>query len=425
MSFLNTYISKSTANKTHRKLSVVKKLVYGQELRWSTDKIRQTFLDYFCKEHQHKFIKSSSVLPKKGSGTYFTNAGMNQFKSIILSEMKADDIIDSSKYIGAANSQKCIRIGGKHNDLDDIGKDTYHHTFFEMLGNWSFGAYDTEKTCEMALDLLVNRYKLNIDGLYFTYFAGDNNLGLSPDLATKNTWLRLGVLENHILPFDMKCNFWEMDVVGPCGPCTEIHYDRKIDTLNSLSDKKRAAELVNAGTERVIELWNLVFMNYNRTGPKKFSKLPSQVVDTGMGLERLSAVLNNLESNYDTDLFLPLLNFIYEYSNQANKHNIQNYRNSTDADLLYSYRCLSDHMRSICVSISDGLMPSRNGLGGFLKYLILKCMKICKDTFRAENQTEMLCKMVPIVIGTLKNAYPELEQKTFYIQQVNQCFLKP
>ena len=172
-----------------------------KNFEWPSEKVRQTFIDYFCVENQHKFIKSSSVLPKKGSGTYFTNAGMNQFKSIILGEVEPADIIDTQKYIGVANSQKCIRIGGKHNDLEDIGKDTYHHTFFEMLGNWSFGSYSNEKACQMALDLLVNRYKLNINGLYFTYFGGDKSLGLEPDLRSKNIWLQLGVPEKQILPF--------------------------------------------------------------------------------------------------------------------------------------------------------------------------------------------------------------------------------
>ena len=183
---------------------------------WPTDKIRSTFLDYFCTQNQHKFVKSGSVLPRKGSGTYFTNAGMNQFKSIILGDVEASEIIDLNKYIGIANSQKCIRIGGKHSDLDEIGHDTYHHTFFEMLGNWSFGTYNAEVACKFAFDLLINVYKLNINGLYFTYFAGDKELGLSEDLEVKNIWLKLGVPEKQILPFDMKSNFWEMDTVGPC-----------------------------------------------------------------------------------------------------------------------------------------------------------------------------------------------------------------
>lgn len=160
-----------------------------QKYQWPTQKVRQAFIDFFCIKHKHKHIRSSSVLPRKNSGTYFTNAGMNQFKPLILGELDAATIIDPSKYMGVANSQKCIRIGGKHNDLEDIGKDTYHHTFFEMLGNWSFGSYGNEKACEMALDLLVNVYKLDINGLYFTYFAGDSRFGLKPDEFTKGMML--------------------------------------------------------------------------------------------------------------------------------------------------------------------------------------------------------------------------------------------
>jgi alanyl-tRNA synthetase len=177
-----------------KEIQKIKKLIYlnasnrysssSNQLEWPINKVRDTYLDYFCKKNNHKFIKSSTVLPKKGSGTYFTNAGMNQFKSIILGETEADKIIDFSKFIGAANSQKCIRIGGKHNDLEDIGKDTYHHTFFEMLGNWSFnGSYSNEKACELALDLLVNHYRLNMNGLYFTYFSGNKEYNLNPDLV--------------------------------------------------------------------------------------------------------------------------------------------------------------------------------------------------------------------------------------------------
>jgi len=238
---------------------------------------------------------------------------MNQFKSIILGEVQASDIFDLSRYKGIANAQKCIRIGGKHSDIDNIGKDTYHHTFFEMLGNWSFGTYGKEIACRMAFDLLINVYKLDMKGLYFTYFGGDEALGLKADLETKKIWLELGVNESNLLPFGMGDNFWEMDTVGkqsiidnilvikikkikfgliilgPCGPCTEIHYDRHVRSDYKSIEADKARSLVNAGTEQVIELWNLVFMEYNRLGKEKFSRLPNLVVDTGMGLERLTA----------------------------------------------------------------------------------------------------------------------------------------
>ena len=405
-----------------RKLSIInneqaiksRKYVIVKKPEWPSETVRQTFLDFFCHENKHKFIKSSSVLPKKNSGTYFTNAGMNQFKSIIVGETDPADIIETDNYIGVANSQKCIRIGGKHNDLEDIGKDTYHHTFFEMLGNWSFGAYDNEKACQLALDLLVNKYKLNINGLYFTYFSGDANLGLEPDLRSKNVWLKLGIPERQILPFDSKANFWEMDVVGPCGPCTEIHYDRMVNHLTKPEQFEQARQMVNAGQERVIELWNLVFMNFNRTGPKSFSPLPFQVIDTGMGLERLTTVLNNFESNYDTDLFVPLLEEIYTHS-----QNVAHYSQmKPDDPILYFYRTLSDYTRSITISINDGLVPSRNGLGGFLKFLILKSLKISKEVFKIDNESQFLSHLVMTVVNSLKIAYPELASRSDYIKQV-------
>ena len=185
----------------------------ADELEWPSSRVRTTFLDYFCGgggEHKHKFIKSSGVLPRKGAGTYFTNAGMNQFKSIILGELDADELVDARKYAGVANAQKCIRIGGKHNDLADIGRDTYHHTFFEMLGNWSFGTYDKERACRLALQLLVDVYKLDVNAMYFTYFSGDAELGLAGDQQTRDIWRRLGIPDRQILGFGSKCNFWEM-----------------------------------------------------------------------------------------------------------------------------------------------------------------------------------------------------------------------
>jgi alanyl-tRNA synthetase len=189
-------------------------------LKWDSKKVRSTFIDYYTSaelSNKHKMIPSSSVLPLKGMGTYFTNAGMNQFKSIIVGKDDPNDYIDMNKFSGVVNSQKCIRIGGKHSDLDDIGSDTYHHTFFEMLGNWSFGNTNKQKTCEMALNLLVNVYKFNVKGLYFTYFQGDQQFNLKEDLETKNIWKGLGIDDDHILPFGMKENFWEMALTGPCG----------------------------------------------------------------------------------------------------------------------------------------------------------------------------------------------------------------
>ena len=268
----------------------------------------------------------------------------------------------------------------------------------------------------MALDLLVNIYKVDINRLYFTYFGGDASLKLEPDLETKNIWIKLGIDKLKVLPFGMKENFWEMDHVGPCGPCTEIHYDRSAGHGSSIED---ARQLVNAGTEQVIELWNIVFMQYNRLNKAEFTRLPDLVVDTGMGLERLAAILNNFDSNYSTDLFLPLFSKIHSFCEPSGRISMYDESDQTNSKAILSgYRIIADHMRSISVSISDGLLPSRNGLGGFLKYLILKNMRISKEVFGIENSSELLCQLVPIVVDSLKDAYPEISNKTAYIQQV-------
>jgi alanyl-tRNA synthetase len=383
---------------------------YSNNLKWPTKEIRKSFLDHFCTKNKHKFIYSSSVIPRKGSGTYFTNAGMNQFKSIILGELNSSDIIDYNKYIGAANSQKCIRIGGKHSDLDSIGKDDNHHTFFEMLGNWSFGKYGKEDACKYALQLLIDTYKLDMKRLYFTYFAGNSQLGLESDIETKKIWTMLGVPEANIVPFGMKENFWEMDVTGPCGPCTEIHYDRS---------STGALHLLNKGDERVLELWNLVFMQYNRLSDTSFIDLPELVVDTGMGLERLSAVLNNLNSNYEIDMFTPIFKQIETFLKQSNVDLPSFQECSGNSELKYGYRTLSDHMRTITVAVSDGLIPTRTGLGGYLRFLMLKCMRISSEVFKInKNQAEFLCSLVPVIVDTLKDAYPQLDSDRERIQEV-------
>lgn len=380
-------------------------------IKWPTKEIRKSFLDHFCGKNKHKFIPSSSVIPRKGSGTYFTNAGMNQFKSIILGELNSFDIIDYDKYIGVANSQKCIRIGGKHSDLDTIGKDDNHHTFFEMLGNWSFGKYGKKEACKFALELLIDTYKLDLKRLYFTYFSGNTIFNIPPDEETKKIWIELGVPEENIIPFGMKENFWEMDLTGPCGPCTEIHYDRT---------NERALNLLNQGDERVIELWNLVFMQYNRLSEKTFIELPELVVDTGMGLERLSAVLNNLKSNYDIDLFTPIFSHIDAYLKSKNISLPSIHECSQDSELKYGYRSIADHIRTISVAISDGLIPTRCGLGGYLKHLILKCLRISNEIFKIpDNQAEFLCSLVPVVVDTLKDTYSNLEADKERIQEVD------
>ncbi|KAK3095392.1 hypothetical protein FSP39_014156 [Pinctada imbricata] len=370
---------------------------------WSSAEVRSTFLDYFCQKQDHLFVPSSSVIPKKGEGTYFTNAGMNQFKPIFLGSVDKNNPMAS--YRRVANSQKCVRVGGKHNDLEDVGKDLTHHTFFEMLGSWSFGDYFKKEACRMALELLTKEYKLSLDRLYITYFAGCESAGLLPDNETREIWLELGVPESRVLPFGMKDNFWDMGDTGPCGPCTEIHLSHR--------GNSDCSHLVNADSPEVVEIWNLVFMQYNRDISQKLLPLPSQHVDTGMGLERIVGVLQNTMSNYDTDLFMPLFNEIHKNSKYGPYRGRMGKADKNNTDK--AYRIIADHIRMATVCIADGLLPDKSKLGHKLRSIIYRCIE---QSFILKMDKKRLSSLVDPVSDILGDAYPEIPENESKIKQV-------
>lgn len=319
-----------------------------------TNEIRQSFLDFFEKKG-HKIVSSAPMVVKNDPTLMFTNAGMNQFKDFFLGYNEAKD-----KRV--ANTQKCLRVSGKHNDLEEVGVDTYHHTMFEMLGNWSFGDYFKEEAIDWAWELLTDVYKLDVDRLYVTVFEGDKNDGLAADSEAINIWKK-HIAEDRILLADRKDNFWEMGETGPCGPCSEIHVDLRDEADRQKIDGK---SLVNQDHPQVIEVWNLVFMQFNRKSDQSLEKLPATHVDTGMGLERLAMVLQGKQSNYDTDVFQALIKQLEAQSGLKYGEN-----EATDIAM----RVISDHIRAIAFSIADGQLPSNNKAGYVIRRILRRAVR--------------------------------------------------
>jgi len=361
----------------------------------SAAEVRKEFFDYFIKERDHKYVHSSSVIPHDDPALSFVNAGMYQFKPIF--QGNVDQNSELAKLKRAVNTQKCIRAGGKHNDLDAVGKDVYHHTFFEMLGNWSFGDYSKKEACNWAWELLTVNFKIPSDRLYVSYFGGDKLAGLEPDFECKQIWLDIGVPENRILPFGMKDNFWEMGDVGPCGPCSEIHYDRV--------GGRDASALVNTNDPLVVEIWNLVFVQYNREEDGKLTSLPRKHIDCGLGFERLVAVMQGKLSNYDTDLFIPIFEAISE------KTGVRPYEGKIGAEdtdgIDMAYRVVADHIRMLTIALSDKGTFDKIGRGYVLRRITRRAIRYFRYKFG--GKPGVLSSLVNVVVDTLGDVFPELK----------------
>ena len=360
--------------------------------------IRQGFLDYF-KSKGHTIVASAPIVVKNDPTLMFTNAGMNQFKDIILGNV-------TPFATRVANTQKCLRVSGKHNDLEEVGVDTYHHTMFEMLGNWSFGDYFKEEAIEWAWDLLVNVYKLPKDRLYVTVFEGDAKENLAFDQEAYDFWKKW-IPEDRILRGNKKDNFWEMGEQGPCGPCSEIHVDLRTEEARKQIDGK---DLVNASDPQVIEIWNNVFMEFNRKADGSLEPLPAKHVDTGMGFERLCMAMQMKVSNYDTDVFTPTINFIEAASGIK-------YGTSEKTDI--AMRVLSDHIRAISFAIADGQLPSNNKAGYVIRRILRRAVRYA---FTFLNLKEaFLYKLVDIISTQFAHVFPELNaQRDFVARVINE-----
>ncbi|KEQ98971.1 hypothetical protein AUEXF2481DRAFT_62459 [Aureobasidium subglaciale EXF-2481] len=373
--------------------------------QWPAAKVRSTFIDYFVKKRGHTFVPSSSVVPHSDPTLLFANAGMNQYKSIFLGTV--DPSSDFASLKRATNSQKCIRAGGKHNDLDDVGKDSYHHTFFEMLGNWSFGDYFKKEAIAWSWELLTKEYGLSPDRMYVTYFEGDKAGGLEPDLEAKELWKSVGVPEDHILPGNMADNFWEMGDQGPCGPCSEIHYDR--------IGGRNAAHLVNMDDPNVLEIWNNVFIQYNREADKSLRPLPAAHVDTGMGFERLSSILADVPSNYDTDVFTPLFDRIQEITG------VRKYEGkfgSEDVDGIdTAYRVCADHVRLLTFAITDGAIPSSMGRGYVVRRVLRRGSRYARKYLNTDIGS-FFSKIVPTLVAQMGDMFPEIKKKEQDVKEI-------
>src|SRR4029450_3533220 len=356
------------------------------------NEIREAFLKYF-EEHGHTRVRSSPLLPANDPTLLFTNAGMNQFKDVFLGAEKRDNL-------RATSSQKCIRAGGKHNDLDEVGRTARHHTFFEMLGNFSFGDYFKREAIQFAWDLLLNVYKLPVNRLWFSVYLDDDDAA--------RFWEEVGAPRDRILRFGEKDNFWQMGDTGPCGPCSEIHYYMGEDPDDPT---KNRADLVNGPGDDTMEIWNLVFMQYERSlneaGEIVQTPLPKPSVDTGAGLERLAVVLQGVKSNYETDLIRPIIDFTAQL---ADRH----YEGETKEG--FAMRVIADHARAAAFAIADGILPGNEGRNYVLRKIMRRAIYQGRHTLNLEGA--FFNQVTNFVVDLMKDAFPELNDHREFIEKM-------
>ncbi|MEM6813620.1 MAG: alanine--tRNA ligase [Bacteroidota bacterium] len=359
--------------------------------------IRKTFLNFF-KEKSHKVVPSAPIVVQNDPSLMFTNAGMNQFKDLFLGNKTTNNkrIVDT---------QKCLRVSGKHNDLEEVGIDTYHHTMFEMLGNWSFGDYFKAEAIDWAWELLTTHFQLPKDRFYATIFEGDVSEGLDRDQEVADCWKKF-LNEDRILDGSKKDNFWEMGDIGPCGPCSELHIDLR---SQEEVDRLPGRELVNQDHPQVVEIWNLVFIQYNRLANGTLENLPEKHVDTGMGFERLAGAIQKKQSNYDTDVFQPLIQWVAKRADKT-------YGYDETADI--AIRVIADHIRAIAFTIADGQLPSNNKAGYVIRRILRRAVRY-GYTFLGFNEP-FLHQMIPILTAQFEEVFPEIRQQQDFIAKVIQ-----